>query len=235
MKDPYGRRDRLLVDIQEYNFTVQHVRGTDNSLADALSRIGYGNDEKTDKDFADKECQTDQAVTASVRMVEDTGKSGEQTMDLKTWQQADRDTSKVMMWMTKEEHPPKPSDMPNLAQKALYREWLAGKLVIVDDIIRRRFELPGRRNCYLQVVVPQACAKRIFHELHEEQCHIRIQKTLHKIKVCYYWPRMTADVEKWCQECNICQRRQNRNPKPRPHWFSTDCIHTSRRSSMQIS
>ena len=70
-------------------------------------------------------------------MVEDAGKSGEQTMDLKTWQQTDRDTSKVMMWMTKEEHPPKTSDMPNLAQKALYREWLAGKLVIIDGILRR--------------------------------------------------------------------------------------------------
>ena len=52
MKDPYGRRGRLLADIQEYNFTVQHVRGTDNSLADALSRIRYGKDKKTDKDFA---------------------------------------------------------------------------------------------------------------------------------------------------------------------------------------
>ena len=93
-------------DIQECNFTVQLVRGTDNSLADALSRTGYGNDKKTDKDIADKECQTDQAVTAPIRMVEDARKSGEQTMDLKTWQQADRDTSKVMMWMNKEEHPP---------------------------------------------------------------------------------------------------------------------------------
>ena len=42
-------------------------------------------------------------------MVEDARKSGEQTMDLKTWQQADRDTSKVMMWMTTAEHPPPPS------------------------------------------------------------------------------------------------------------------------------
>ena len=73
----------------------------------------------------------------------------------------------------------------------------------------------GRRNCYLQVVVPQAYTKRIFHELHEEQCHMGIQKTLLKIKMRYYWPRMTADVEKWCQECNICQRRQNPNLKPR--------------------
>ena len=38
-------------------------------------------------------------------MVEDAGKSGEQTMDLKTWQQADQDTSKVMMCMTEEKHP----------------------------------------------------------------------------------------------------------------------------------
>ena len=105
--------------------------------------------------------------------------------------------------------------MPNLAQKALYREWLAGKLVIIDGILRRRFELPGRRNCYLQVVVPQAHTKRIFHELHEEQCHMGIQKTLLKIKMLYCWPRMTADVEKWCQKCNIRQRRQNPNPKPR--------------------
>ena len=59
MKDPYGRRGRLLADIQEYNFTVQHVRGTGNSLADALSRIGYGKDKKTDKEY-----QTDQAVAA---------------------------------------------------------------------------------------------------------------------------------------------------------------------------
>ena len=112
-----------------------------------------------------------------------------------------------MLWMTKEEHPPKPSDMPNSTQKALYREWLAGKLVIIDGILRRRFELPDRRNRYLQVVVPRTYTKRIFHELHEEQCHMGIQKTLLKIKMRYYWPKMTADVEKWCQECDICQRR----------------------------
>ena len=90
------------------------------------------------------------------------------------------------MWMTKEEQPfplSKPLDMPTLAQKALYRELLAGKLVIIDGILRRRFELPGRKNCCLQVVVPQAYTKRIFHELHEEQCHMG---TLLKIKMRYY-------------------------------------------------
>ena len=95
----------------------------------------------------------------------------------------------------------------------MYREWLAGKRVIIDGILRRRFELPGRKNCYLQVVVPHAYTKRIFHELHEEQCHMEVQKTLLKIKMRYYWPKMTADVQKWCQKCDICQRRQN--PKPR--------------------
>ena len=90
MKDPYGRRGRLLADIQEYNFRVQHIRGTDNSLADALSRIGFSNDIKIDTDIADKGCQTDQAVTAPIRLVEDAGMSGEQTIDLKTLQKASR-------------------------------------------------------------------------------------------------------------------------------------------------
>jgi hypothetical protein len=41
MKDPYGRRGRLLSDIEEYDFTIQHIKGTENTLADALSRFGY--------------------------------------------------------------------------------------------------------------------------------------------------------------------------------------------------
>ena len=185
------------------------------NMYEAPHRIGYSHDKKMDTDIVDKGCQTDQAVTAPIRLVEDAGKSGEQTIDLKTYQQADRDTSKVMLWMTKEEQPPKPSDMPNSTQKALYRKCLSGKLVIIDGILRRCFELPGRKNCYLQVVVPHAYTKKIFHELHEEQCDMGIQETLLKIKMRYYWPKMTVDVWKWCQECNICQRRQNPNPKPR--------------------
>ena len=86
MKDPYGCRGRLLADIQEYNFMVQHVRGTNNSLAYAFSRIGYSNDKKIDTDIDDKGCQTDQAATAPIRLVEIAGKSGEQTIHLKTLQ-----------------------------------------------------------------------------------------------------------------------------------------------------
>ena len=41
MKDPYGRRGRLLCDIAEYDFKIQHIDGSVNLLADALSRFGH--------------------------------------------------------------------------------------------------------------------------------------------------------------------------------------------------
>ena len=38
-KDPWGRHARWLVDLQQYNFTVEHVKGTQNPVADALRRL----------------------------------------------------------------------------------------------------------------------------------------------------------------------------------------------------
>ena len=39
-KDPWGRRARWLEDLQQYHFTLEHVKGTQNPFADALSRTG---------------------------------------------------------------------------------------------------------------------------------------------------------------------------------------------------
>ena len=42
MKDPYGRRARLLADLAEFDqMTILPIKGTDNSVADALSCIGF--------------------------------------------------------------------------------------------------------------------------------------------------------------------------------------------------
>ena len=46
MKDPYGRRGRLLTDIEEYDFIIQHIDGTENTLADALSHFGFDKHEE---------------------------------------------------------------------------------------------------------------------------------------------------------------------------------------------
>ena len=41
VKDPFGRRATMLRDICEFDFTIMFVRGVDNKMADALTRLGY--------------------------------------------------------------------------------------------------------------------------------------------------------------------------------------------------
>ena len=40
-EDPFGRRATMLRDICEFDFTIMFVRGVDNIMADALTRLGY--------------------------------------------------------------------------------------------------------------------------------------------------------------------------------------------------
>ena len=50
--DPWGRRARWITELQEYCFTTECIKGDQNRVADALSRLGFGNDEEqfTQKD-----------------------------------------------------------------------------------------------------------------------------------------------------------------------------------------
>ena len=36
--------------------------------------------------------------------------------------------------------------------------------------------------------------------------HLGTRKTLERIRSCFYWPGMRADVARWCRTCDICQK-----------------------------
>ena len=43
-RDPWSRRARWLAKLQLYDFSIQYVEGTQNCVADALSRLGFANE-----------------------------------------------------------------------------------------------------------------------------------------------------------------------------------------------
>ena len=45
-KDPWVRRARWIAELQEYCFTTEYIKGDQNTVADDLSRLGFGNEEK---------------------------------------------------------------------------------------------------------------------------------------------------------------------------------------------
>lgn len=43
MKDPTSKLTRMRLDLEDYQFTVEYLKGKDNHVAEALSRVSIGN------------------------------------------------------------------------------------------------------------------------------------------------------------------------------------------------
>lgn len=48
------------------------------------------------------------------------------------------------------------------------------------------------------------------YQLHNKRVvgHLGRDKTLGSIRKRFYWPGMSSDVERWCQNCIVCARRK---------------------------
>ena len=51
---PRGRRARWVMELQQYNFTIEHKPGKENKNADALSRLIYKEDENDQDSTSDE-------------------------------------------------------------------------------------------------------------------------------------------------------------------------------------
>ena len=84
------------------------------------------------------------------------------------------------------------------------------KFIKEDGIIYREFEAPNIEfgDKFKQVVVPVEYRSRVMKLAHESLLggHQGVKKTSDKILTNFYWPGLGADVHRYCQSCDICQR-----------------------------
>jgi transposase InsO family protein len=72
-----------------------------------------------------------------------------------------------------------------------------------------------------KTVVPPDRQSEILRQAHNEMGHFGHVKTLERIRLKYYWPKMSAGVKKYCNKCDICQASKtstvsNKAPMGRP-------------------
>jgi hypothetical protein len=63
--------------------------------------------------------------------------------------------------------------------------------------------------CYRgKIYIPKSLRVTLFKMLHEDPsaAHPGRQATLFSMRANYYWPLMYQDIERWIQECDLCQR-----------------------------
>ena len=52
-------------------------------------------------------------------------------------------------------------------------------------------------------------------ERHDDLGHMGNQRTLKRMQMQFYWPRMIMHINNWYKQCDVCQRLQN--PKQQPN------------------
>ena len=80
-----------------------------------------------------------------------------------------------------------------------------------------QYENPDDSTITLQQLVPESKKEEVLKEMHQRVLsgHLGEDKTLTRIKECFYWPGYHNDVRDWCRRCPDCPATKLANPKNR--------------------
>ena len=89
----------------------------------------------------------------------------------------------------------------------LWHQWEI--LKVYNDLLYREIEDDLASN-QLHLLAPREMRDTTFTHLHEQRYagHLGRDRTITAIKKRFYWPGMSEDVARWCQECQLCARRK---------------------------
>lgn len=234
--DPTGRRARWALEIDSYDWTIEHKQGLKHSNADPLSRRPCRADElmtASNSKAADSVLIQSQIagkantttslkptaqtlavhpVTVSLQHDELLGLGLEKTT-LADAQRHDPVLQAVCEWVSGDSRPPfarlrgKPFEL-----RHYWKEF--PRLVMVDSILCRRVRHPPGDPVF-QVVIPNQLRKEVFNMLHGHSLagHFGSKRIIQNAEPRCYWPHMNRDLTEWSLQCKACEARR----PPIPH------------------
>jgi hypothetical protein len=219
---------RWLIELNNYQITLVHIKGKQNTLADALSRL---DEEKSENDIKDVKELEDIAefpvclsLTLGNRVVNEC--EGSNLMTLKTQEgetlaikidEEQRNDQQVAAFMDFLEKGTVPSDLTDKEQGDFLEA--SKNLAVESGLLYHHPEGAKRR-----VFVPVSLRSLLFDSFHISPLgggHMSIKKTARKCGGNYYWPNMHRDLVFWTKCCITCQLRNKPTPRYRAEMLST--------------
>ena len=121
------------------------------------------------------------------------------------------DTDMGPMMLDKEAGSSRPSweNISHLSSgyKTLWSNW--ENIEIRGGLLFKKYFAIGNTTKW-QLLVPSPKRKEVFNHFHAHNTggHLGVDRTLHRIKLAFYWPGMSQDVSKWCMSCGKCAARK---------------------------
>ena len=218
MKKPLSaappRLQRLLLSLQKYDITVQHVRGKDIPVSDYLSRHSVSDTYPTLIEGLDTHVHSvKQQLHVTDRRIETIRQAMQDDRDMRILKQtildgwpesrSDCDPAVTMFWNHRDE------------------------LSFENDLIFRGQTL----------VIPKSLQPELIKQVHTG--HLGVTKTVQRAKDCLFWPGMQKQITEHVLQCPICLTHRDSNVKEpmitagfpdRPYQIlSTDLFHFDNR------
>ena len=200
-RNPSGMLARWLERLSEYDFHLMHRPGSENTVADALSR--------RPADRADAGTQTEPPLSDSCKHV-----STDSWSDsfIRCEQGKDPALAEIIECVSAGKRPRRRDLSP--AAQVLLRQWDRFRLVngVLYRCYRRR---PG--DDALQLVIPDGLIAGVLTSLHAGPTggHFGAEKLTEQVRLRFWWPRVESCVREFCRMCDRCVSRSTPNPKPR--------------------
>ena len=207
IRNPKGRIARSITRLQEYDFKLLYRRGSDNQVADCLSRIpeAVGRSE-----LLEHEVLPPPMEVVSVLLFH------EDLEALRDHQREDPELKAVI------EAKLQAKDL--VSQDPLFKRYrqIWHQLAFSDEgVLMRNFR---HRNISLQVpVMPAGYRKALLVESHGT-AHMGVEKTYDLLRCNAYWPGLQVDVQKFVTSCDRCQLHKpvgKRNKAPMQRIFTS--------------
>ena len=180
------RQMRWMEVLQEYDYSIQYVKGKYNVVADALSRVVVGEERQ--------ELYTGEQNEEDVLNVNTMGTISRPIVTPKLIKEF------VQAYESDE----------SLAQ--LYAEPPEGQYEKNEDGLLMDISSEGRKL----VVPQGKLRQTIMHDAHDSivSGHLGFNKAIERIRQSFIWPNMYSEVKSYVRSCDSCQRNKSSSQKP---------------------
>lgn len=139
---------------------------------------------------------------------------GHSLSDLKSLQTADKVIQEVMEYWRQGTRPSL-MERKRLSTSAvtLLGQW--DRFVDREGVLYRKVFRPDGREEFFQLVLPAVLRDDVLTQLHQEHGHQGVERTTELVRQRCYWPGMSADIARWCLECERCQVAKDTRPAAR--------------------